>query len=105
MTIKEPTETQFRAFKKDFLQKKSQQYYDADVKSKLDEAFRIIGKLQSEIDEYKHKIECLSASKKYNYPNALRGKLNRSYAKYAIASMLNELLFNDLKQGKFYFEE
>jgi len=110
-TIKEPTEAEFRAFKADFLKSKAQGYYDQDTKRQIEDLMRINGELQSEKDELKDKL--LNWHSKFKSQNNFvfvgMLKLNKKQLNYATLKkfthqMLNDLLWMELRSGKFYHD-
>jgi hypothetical protein len=104
--IKEPDEKEFKAFKREFLQKKSKEYYDSDTRNQIDLLMRENGKLTSFISEQNIVIDELrgqarNSSTKINF-KSLSGKMPRNTARQYIMNLLSEALFNDLKTGKLY---
>lgn len=109
--IKEPSEAEFKAFKKEFLAKKSKQYYEPDTKKQIDTLMLIVGKMQSEKDAIKHELNRVTHKVKDNTAPQKFVKVldvGKKYLPYYSLKMfahntLNQLLFTELRNGQFYY--
>ncbi len=101
--IKEPSDKEFISFKRQYLIKKSKEYYDQDTKKEIQTLLFRIGQLESYCEELKHKIlkREVELNGIGNLP-VIRRKTGRLEFKAYISSLLNESLFYELKHGNFY---
>lgn len=96
LVIKEPTDKEFEAFKKDFLTKQAQKTMGSKVKGTIGKFLYKIGELESERDELKDKLSKCNQPLPEDFKKALK-ELRRQRGK-----LLNDALFYELKLGLLY---